>query len=64
MHKLNKIPQFLREVREELRHVNWLNREQNLRYTFLVLAVCAGVGIYLGILDWGFGNLIANYLLK
>lgn len=64
MIKLSKIPQFLKEVREELGHVKWLSREQNLRYTIVVVVVCALVGVYLGLLDWGFGNIVTNYILK
>lgn len=43
---------FLKEVREELMKVAWPGREQTIRYTILVVIVAAGVGLFLGGLDY------------
>lgn len=43
---------FLKEVKEELGKVTWLNREQTIRYTILVVIIAVVVGLFLGGLDY------------
>ncbi len=43
---------FLAEVKSELRKVVWPTRTQSVRLTVVVLVVCAGLAIYLGLLDF------------
>ena len=64
MINMMQIPKFLREVREELGKVTWLTRQVNVRYTVLVVAFCAAVGVYLGLLDWFFGNIVTKYIIR
>jgi len=47
----------------ELRKVNWPSRRDTVRLTIMVLLVCGAVGIFLGLLDWGFSKLVASLLL-
>ncbi len=45
------------EVVAELRKAHWPTREEALRLSILVLAVCVAVGLILGALDLGFTRL-------
>ncbi|MFH1462250.1 MAG: preprotein translocase subunit SecE [bacterium] len=54
-----KIITFLKEVKLEMKKVNWPTREETIRYTLIVIGVCLVVAIYLGSLDF-----ILNILLK
>ena len=48
---------FLKQTIGELRRVVWPTREQATRLTILVMVVSAVVGVILGVLDVGFGQL-------
>jgi len=48
---------FFTEVIAELRKAHWPTRQEALRLSLLVLAVCAVVGAILGGLDWVFTEL-------
>jgi preprotein translocase subunit SecE len=58
-----KIIRFLREVKIEMKRVNWLSAKQVRNYTFLVLAVSIAAGIYLGGLDIFFQWLLSRFIL-
>ena len=42
---------FLKEVKAELGKVIWPKREEVIKLTFVVLAVSAAIGLYIGGLD-------------
>ena len=46
-----KLISFLKEVRLEMKKVNWLTRQEVLRYTIIVIIFALVVAIYLGTLD-------------
>jgi len=48
----SKIVNFLKEVRIELKKVNWPTRQQTLKYTLVVIGASLVVAIYLGGLDF------------
>ena len=48
---------FFAEVLAELRKAHWPTRQEALRLSILVLAVCIVVGLILGGLDWAFTRL-------
>jgi preprotein translocase subunit SecE len=48
---------FFAEVVAELRKAHWPTRQEALRLSLLVLAVCVVVGLILGALDLGFTRL-------
>jgi preprotein translocase subunit SecE len=48
---------FFVEVAAELRKAHWPTRQEALRLSVLVLAVCVVVGVVLGGLDWVFTRL-------
>jgi preprotein translocase subunit SecE len=61
---LNKITGFLKEVRLEMKKVNWPSREETIKYTLIVIGVSLVVAIYLGGLDYIFSFLLNRFFLK
>ena len=48
------VVRFLKEVNVEMKKVTWLNKNQLVEYTILVIVISVVVGIYLGALDFVF----------
>jgi preprotein translocase subunit SecE len=59
----NKIIIFLKEVRLEIKKVNWPTREETLRYTLIVISVSLVVASFLGALDFIFIGLLNWFVL-
>ena len=59
----NKIITFLKEVRLEMKKVNWPTREQTIKYTLIVIGVMVAVAIYLGGLDFIYNALLERFIL-
>lgn len=57
-----RLTEFVREVRSELRKVVWPTREESIRLTGVVIGVCAVVGIFLGAVDSAFAQMFALLL--
>jgi len=49
----NAVVRYFKEVRDELGKVTWPTRKETLKYSLLVIAICAGIATYFGLLDWG-----------
>ena len=58
-----KIITFLKEVRLEMKKVNWPTREQTIRYTLIIIGVSVVIAIYLGGLDFIFNTLLNKFVL-
>jgi preprotein translocase subunit SecE len=56
--KLKKIPQFFREVREELHKVNWTTRKDLMGAAIVVVIVSAFLTAYIFVIDMGLSALI------
>jgi preprotein translocase subunit SecE len=54
---------FFSEATEELKKVHWPTRQEALRLSLLVLAVCVIAGAILGALDFGFTRLFTDVFL-
>lgn len=61
---MNKIIQFIKEARVELRKVNWPTRDQTIRYTGLVIGLSLAVAIFLGGLDFLFEYILRSFVIK
>jgi len=59
----NKIATFLKEVRLEMKKVNWPTRETAIRYTLIVIGISVVVAMYLGGLDVLFTTLLKKFVL-
>lgn len=63
MRFLNRIVTFLKEVKVELKKVNWPTRKQTIKYTLIVIGVSLAVAVFLGGLDFFFTWLVTKFLL-
>jgi len=64
MNVIQKTKIFFKEVYVELRKVNWLTRQEVLRYTLIVLALTFLVAAVLGGLDYVFSTALKSFILK
>jgi preprotein translocase subunit SecE len=60
--KRTPLPEFLREVRSELRKVNWPGREQIVSYTIVVLVLTLVLTTFVWGVDEGIRRLVLNTL--
>ena len=51
-------PQFVREVRSELRKVAWPSRAEVINYSIIVLVAVIVLTAYVAALDYGFGDVL------
>ncbi len=58
-----KIVTFLKEVRLEIKKVNWPTRQETLRYTLIVIGASIAVAIFLGSVDFLFSTLLNKFVL-
>ena len=63
MRILNKLILFLKEVRLEMKKVNWPNRKETVKYTLIIVGVSVAVAAFLGGLDYLFSTLLNKYIL-
>ncbi len=54
---------FLKEVRTELKRVNWLTWRETINYTLVVVGVSLAVAAFLGGVDILMQQIIQNYIL-
>lgn len=59
-----KIADFVSEVRSELKKVTWPTKQETIRLTQVVIVVSLVVSLYLGVLDYGFSQLLRIVLTK
>lgn len=55
---MNKIFQFLREVRGELAKVVWPRRREALKMTGIVILFSVAVALFLGLIDFGLTRIV------
>jgi preprotein translocase subunit SecE len=61
---MNKLLQFIKESRAELRKVNWPTKAQTVKYTGLVVGVSLAVALFLGVLDYLFEYILRTFVIK
>ncbi len=42
---------FLREVKGEMKHMNWPTKKQTVAYTIMVVVISIFVAVYVGVFD-------------
>ena len=60
---INKTITFLKEVRLEMKKVNWPDRQEVIRYTLIILGISLIVAAFLGGLDILFTSLLEKFIL-
>jgi len=58
-----KFPKFLKEVKEELKKVNWSSRQELRAAAVLVVITCSLLTTYIFIVDLGLSKAV-QYILK
>jgi preprotein translocase subunit SecE len=56
--KIKKIPQFLKEVNEELKKVNWSTRQELVAAGIIVVITAGLLTTYIFVVDLGLSRLI------
>ncbi len=59
---MNKIIQFLKEVKQEVKKVTWLSKREAFKYSLLVIIVTVGVAAYLGGVDYIVTTLLDKFI--
>ena len=57
-----KINTFLKEVKSEIKKVNWPTRKETIQYTLIVILVSIFTAIFLGGLDFVFTTLLNKFI--
>jgi len=57
-----KIIIFFREVKSEVKKVNWPTKKETIRYTLVVIGISLFVAIFLGGLDFIFDTLLKSFI--
>ena len=57
-----KIITFLKEVKLEMKKVNWPTRQETLKYTLVVIGVSVAVAAFLGGLDFILSILLTKFV--
>jgi preprotein translocase subunit SecE len=55
----NKLVNYIKESRDELKKVVWPSRKETVKYTMLVIGISVGVAAFLGALDIGLTYVLA-----
>ena len=59
---VKKIVIFLKEVKMEMKKVNWPTKKETIRYTLIVIGISIAVAIYLGGLDFIFTTILNKFV--
>lgn len=59
-----KIITFLKEVRVEIKKVNWPTKDETIRYTLIVIGFSLAIALFLGGLDFLFTTLLNKFIIK
>jgi preprotein translocase subunit SecE len=62
MEFISKITTFFKEVKMEMKKVNWPTKEETIRYTLIVIAISVVIAIYLGGLDFIFTTILNKFV--
>ncbi|MEK7503738.1 MAG: preprotein translocase subunit SecE [Patescibacteria group bacterium] len=60
---ISRISTFFKEVKLEVKKVNWPTRRQTIRYTLIVLGISLLIAVFLGGLDFLFTILLEKFIL-
>lgn len=61
---MERVINFLKDVRVELAKVSWPTREQTVQYTLVVLGLSFAIAVFLGGVDFGLQWGLNKFILK
>ena len=64
MKVFTKITTFLKEVRLEMKKVNWPSRQETIRKTLVVIGISVAIAIFLGAIDFVLTTLLNRFILR
>ena len=53
--------EYLRQVAEEVKRVTWPTRSETQQLTLLVVVVCCGIALYIGVIDYVFQRILSLF---
>ncbi len=59
---MDKIKQFLKEVRQEVKKVTWPTKGETIRYSLMVVIASLMVAVYLGGLDYVVASVLERFI--
>ena len=60
--KLNRIPKFFNEVKQELKKVSWSDRQELVGATQVVILTTFFLAVYIGFIDFGLSKFLTTFL--
>lgn len=57
-----RIVQFFKESRIELKKVRWPTRQETVRYTIAVVAASMALAVFLGVIDYGLQFVMNSFI--
>ena len=61
---MSKLIEYIKETRNEMKHVSWPTRKQATGYTVAVILISIVISFYLGIFDTVFSFLLDKLIMK
>ena len=61
---MNRLIQYFKDTRGELKHVNWPTRKQTIRFTILIVIVSILTSLFLGFFDFVFTKLLDIFIFN
>ncbi len=55
---ISRVRSYIGEVISELKKVVWPTREEARRLTIMVIIIAGAIGLFLGVVDYGFTHLV------
>ena len=59
-----QIVAYATESVAELKKVTWPTREETIKHTILVISISLLIALFLGLLDYGLGLAVENYIIQ
>jgi len=60
---MNRLINYIKDTREELKHVSWPTRQQSIVFTVVVIVISILVSIFLGFFDYIFSLILQKFIL-
>lgn len=60
---MTRIVNYIKETREELKHVSWPTRRQAIAFTVAVIIISLVAAAYLGFFDYLFSLILQKFIL-
>ncbi len=63
MKVVSKLVSFLKEVKLEMKKVNWPTKKETFKYTLIIIGLSVAVAVFLGTLDFVFSTILNKFIL-